>query len=372
MRTLAIGPLLLLIAACTPAQANPTSPAVAFTPTWTAASFTGELRVEDEIVRQVNALRRSLNLAPLLPDERLRTGARQHTVEMIRQGYYSHISPIAAWSTPSRRACHAGFLDPFVAENIGQVAGYSDTATALFTSWKNSPGHYANMVNPAYTRIGVGVASAPRDGMTTTFGTQLFAAIPLDLRNLTLRAERRKVARLTVDLAVDAGIQIKAWSGAAYVGDVPATGGVARFTRDLAAPLSGADRFTLAVTTGAEVPLVCVTVAVDAQGRAGVQHATHAPLCRRIARVSASTASTEVALSVLAGEALASDAGAAAARYYVNKVWGPPLGLKVGRWVAFRHDLPATGASRFALVLGTLLKDYLTIDPSRRPPFSCP
>ncbi len=48
------------------------------------------------------------------------------------------------------------------AENIATGFGTteSEIATNLVESWMNSPGHRANILNPDYTHIGVGIVHA--------------------------------------------------------------------------------------------------------------------------------------------------------------------------------------------------------------------
>ena len=46
-----------------------------------------------------------------------------------------------------------------MSENLGLAAGFADPVPALVTSWRKSPGHYANIVDAKVTRTGVGVAT---------------------------------------------------------------------------------------------------------------------------------------------------------------------------------------------------------------------
>jgi len=54
------------------------------------------------------------------------------------------------------------------AENIAR--GQRSPAEVV-NSWMNSPGHRANILNPSFNQIGVGVA---RDNRGTLFWTQMF------------------------------------------------------------------------------------------------------------------------------------------------------------------------------------------------------
>ncbi len=341
---------------------------------WTAASFTGNRAYEDAIVKHVNALRRQLGLHPLVADARLRVGARQHTTEMIRKGYYNHTSPVAAWRAPHQRACYAGYLEPFVSENIGMISGYPDVARAMFESWKKSPGHYRNMVDPRVNRIGVGLASTQRNGMTLWIGTQLFGADPLDLRSLVVREEKKDVVRLTVTLKTTGGLQIKAWLGRQYAGDVPGSAaGRHVFTVDVPRPLRRARRYGFAVKVGHQTPLVCAQAQLSAAGTVTSSRVTYHPLCRRILDIRARAKVLRVRQRVHHGEARAKTAALArGVRFFLNRTWGPSLPLRAGRWVPFSQALPSSSTVGFSLVLGQQQKDYLTLDFSRRDPFVCP
>jgi uncharacterized protein YkwD len=352
-----------------------------FAPTWPKGRFKGHRAHEDAIVKLVNELRRQRGLSPLRQDERLRVGARQHTREMIDKGYYNHSSPVAAWRQPRQRACHAGYLDPFVSENIGMISGYADPAQAMFDSWKKSPGHYRNMVDPKVTRIGVGVAATQRGGATVWIGTQLFGAKDIDFRNLGVRTRQQRVRRLRVTLRTTGGLEIKAWRGRKFAGDVPATGdghgGSDRgtphtFTTDLPQQIQGRVRYGFAVKVGNQTPLVCAHVDVQPGGRTRANRIAYHPLCRRILSIQADIRTRGVRQRVLTGEAKAHARKARKARFFLNERWGPPLGLKGGRWVSFSKVLPAARKVSFSLVLDGLHKEYLVLDFGRKDPFRCP
>src|SRR5262249_24828071 len=59
--------------------------------------------------------------------------------------------------TPTARAQAEGYGGG-VRENIQWSGGFAHPAAAAMTSWKNSPPHNANMVNPGHTAMGVGAA----------------------------------------------------------------------------------------------------------------------------------------------------------------------------------------------------------------------
>lgn len=343
---------------------------VSYQPRWKATTFKGLKRFEDRIVGYVNQLRKKMGLNTLQKDERLRVAARQHTLEMVAKGYYTHTSPVKAWASPAQRACHAGFFDPYVSENIGKVAGYADPAFAMFESWLKSPGHYANMVQTRVRYIGVGLTSVMQ-GRRTYYGTQLFATNLLDLRKLKVAPLRRRVLRLTVGFTTASRMDVKAWMGNRFVADVPRRGRGARFIIDLRLPRPRSLTLDFAVKAGAEVPTVCVHVTVAKSGAVSTRRNTYDRRCRQVTRVIATARKLTTHRRVLSGEARAGSAKALKTRYFFNHQWGPHLKLRLGRWVPFSRTLPGR-RTRLSFVISGVMKDYLWIDLSRKPVFRCP
>jgi hypothetical protein len=99
---------------------------------------------EQTYVDQINGLRASLGLRQLIVDPQLSAIAHQHDLDMAAAGHLYHSANLAAGITVPWRA---------LAENIGmRTPGGPD----LWQAFLNSPGHYANIVNPAFTHVGIG------------------------------------------------------------------------------------------------------------------------------------------------------------------------------------------------------------------------
>lgn len=101
------------------------------------------------------------------------------------------------------------------AENVAYNCGYSDAATKLVSQWINSTGHNTNMLNPAHTHIGVGVAT---DSSGCTWGVQVFAAYsaasaPPPSADLTVAPSLDVAAKPTITGTVKAGSTLKANPG---------------------------------------------------------------------------------------------------------------------------------------------------------------
>lgn len=153
--------------------------------------FPGAPGIEGRIFNLMQEIRRQAGLPLFQEDSALQQGARQHSLEMYREGYFSHESPHTDWRTPIQRAYLAGFWDAAVGENIGQVyrsrgASEEEFAQEFVRGWMNSPPHRRNILSPEYTRLGVGVYG---DGKHF-FATQLFGSPAFEFRNVRLRQER--------------------------------------------------------------------------------------------------------------------------------------------------------------------------------------
>ena len=108
-------------------------------------------QLEDQVVLLVNQARRRAGIAELRPDERLRASARGHCERMATLDFFAHEDPDG--SGPAQRMRAAGYSAPG-AENI---ASGQREAVSVMRAWMNSPGHRANIVNPRFVTIGVGV-----------------------------------------------------------------------------------------------------------------------------------------------------------------------------------------------------------------------
>ncbi len=118
--------------------------------------------VERRIYQLTNEERRKRHLPPLDRDNALVETARAHSDDMLKRDYFSHVNPDG--KTPQQRIAPAFSRTMARAgENIwgGHGYDYSDNklmARVIMDSWMSSPGHRANLLNPDYTHLGVGVS----------------------------------------------------------------------------------------------------------------------------------------------------------------------------------------------------------------------
>lgn len=141
----------------------------------------------DAVVERTNAFRKTQGLEPVSVEPALERAAREFARFMAKTGKYGHT---ADGRRPPQRATAQGYEYCIVSENIAyqyRSRGY-DTATLareMVEGWKQSPEHRKNMLEPAVTQTGVGIAQG-EDGRY--FGVQMFgrpksAAIRFSVRN---------------------------------------------------------------------------------------------------------------------------------------------------------------------------------------------
>ncbi|MBB2913885.1 uncharacterized protein YkwD [Streptosporangium becharense] len=141
----------------TPAPVPTTTTTAAPAPTATAAPAPGS-STANEVVRLTNAERQKAGCGPLTHDPKLRSAAQGHSADMAAGDYFDHTSRDGRTMTDRIKA--SGFSPMRAwAENIAMG---QRTPTEVVRGWMNSPGHRANILNCAYTHIGVGVADSPR------------------------------------------------------------------------------------------------------------------------------------------------------------------------------------------------------------------
>ncbi len=116
--------------------------------------------IQNDFLALVNAERASLGKTPLVANSQLETAAYLHSKDMGDKDYFSHTS--LDGREFSQRFTAAGYKYVAAAENIAMASG-APSASMVYDMWKNSPGHYKNMIGD-YAEAGLGVYSI--DGKT--------------------------------------------------------------------------------------------------------------------------------------------------------------------------------------------------------------
>jgi uncharacterized protein YkwD len=141
---------------------RPTTPAPA--PTTTTAPPTGGSQTQQyqaEVIRLVNVERSKAGCQALTANSALTKAAQAHAQDMLSHNYFSHNSQDG--TSPFTRMTAAGYRWSSAAENI---AAGQHTPADVMTSWMNSSGHRANILNCGLKNIGVGYAA----GSGATYG----------------------------------------------------------------------------------------------------------------------------------------------------------------------------------------------------------
>lgn len=113
-------------------------------PTMAGAS-SGLTETEMAFVEEINATRAAAGVPPLTVHVQLSALSRGWAETMASNNTLAHASPISE-----------GLTDPW--RTIGENVGYGYSVSGLMDAFRNSSGHYANLVRADYTHVGVGVA----------------------------------------------------------------------------------------------------------------------------------------------------------------------------------------------------------------------
>lgn len=110
---------------------------------------------EQQVIDLVNNIRVQNGLSRLKANWELSRVARYKSQDMHDKNYFSHTSP--TYGSPFEMMRAFGISYRTAGENIAK--GYT-TPQAVVNGWMNSPGHRANILNSAFTQIGVGYVSS--------------------------------------------------------------------------------------------------------------------------------------------------------------------------------------------------------------------
>ena len=123
--------------------------------------------VAGQVLSLVNSERAKAGCGAVRSNTALQRAAQGHSADMAANDYFSHTSKDGRTFADRIRA--AGYGGSTIGENI--AAGQS-TASAVMRSWLASSGHRANILNCAFTAMGVGYAKGGSYGhyWTQDFG----------------------------------------------------------------------------------------------------------------------------------------------------------------------------------------------------------
>lgn len=145
----------------------PTASAGGTTPTVVEPRLAPE--VEADHINRANQERRNRNLTLMGKSDCLTKAARTWSRQMAIVDTLYHSPLVQTVETECGRDWW---------RKIGENVGYGPDTASLFQAYMNSPGHRANILDPAFQRIGVGANyyQHPNKTWTVLWTTQLFAA----------------------------------------------------------------------------------------------------------------------------------------------------------------------------------------------------
>lgn len=117
-----------------------------------SVAATEETGAEQQLIDLVNQERRQRGLAELAHEPKLTLAARQHAQRMAEREELSH--QFSGEPALRQRVAQTDLRFRAVAENVG----YADSVERVHRTLMKSPGHRANILDPDYNSVGVGVA----------------------------------------------------------------------------------------------------------------------------------------------------------------------------------------------------------------------
>jgi uncharacterized protein YkwD len=109
-------------------------------------------KVIEEVVKYTNEYRNEVNVKPLQIDNSLNLAATIRALEIAYSDKFSH-------TRPYNKAWYTIYDELKINYNtIGEnLAIYQETPSKVCEEWKASSGHYRNMINKNYNKVGIGV-----------------------------------------------------------------------------------------------------------------------------------------------------------------------------------------------------------------------
>jgi hypothetical protein len=147
-----------------------------------AADF--DSQVEQKLFQLINSERAKRGIPELRWNDKLQQSARNHAQRLAEKETLSH--QFAGEPNVQARIADTGLHFSASAENVASATHADDLHVALMTS----PGHRANILNPMYTTVGIGV----KHSGDSYYVTQNFARATEDVSGT--EAEKRMAAAL--------------------------------------------------------------------------------------------------------------------------------------------------------------------------------
>src|SRR3989344_1064337 len=132
---------------------------------YTQSQHTVDFESEQKMFELVNQERVKYGVKPLIWDEKLAKVDRDHSQDMFERGYFSHYSPEG--KDVGDRLLDQGINYAIAGENLALAPDVTRAHTGLM----NSEGHRRNILDPAFSKIGIGAIDG---GIYGKMFTQVF------------------------------------------------------------------------------------------------------------------------------------------------------------------------------------------------------
>lgn len=118
--------------------------------------------LEAEMLILVNRERATKGLKPVKADDELAKVARKHSMDMFVRGYFSHYTP------EGKDPFYRMRKDKIIFLTAGENLALSQTLEMAHDGLMKSPGHRANILNPTFGRLGIGILDGGIYGLMIT------------------------------------------------------------------------------------------------------------------------------------------------------------------------------------------------------------
>ncbi|MEX0338060.1 MAG: CAP domain-containing protein [Arenibacterium sp.] len=165
--------------------------------------------LERGMLELINAERAAEGLGSLTLEFRLNDAAEDHSTWMLDTDTFSHTG--VNGSNPGDRMRDADFVfsgswtwgENVAWQSSRGAAGYEDDVENLHEALMNSPGHRANILNPNFELIGIGIEVGNYSGWNAVMVTQNFARTSADVQLDTGIEPASPIANTPPELTVD-------------------------------------------------------------------------------------------------------------------------------------------------------------------------
>ena len=129
---------------------------------YTVANARPRPDLEARMLQLINRERAADGLGPLRADPELADVARAHSRDMFARGYFSHIAPDGKDPFDRMRQAQVRYI------TAGENLALAPTLAQAHQGLMSSPGHRANILRPAFGRVGIGIVDGGMHGQMVT------------------------------------------------------------------------------------------------------------------------------------------------------------------------------------------------------------